>query len=74
MGKWLVAVEWDVLVCVGGLAVDVKVEGAVGIADDCDVKHGYATVLLDFFGPFDVRVDGVEIVVQGFDVIVVYGN
>ena len=37
----------DELVGVGGLAVDVKVECAVRIADDSDVKHGNPASLLD---------------------------
>ena len=63
VGEWLMAVEVYVLVRVRWLPVDVKVEGSVGIPDDCDVKHGDSSVFLYFFRPLYVRLDGVEIVV-----------
>ena len=59
----MVTVEWNILISVGGLAVDVEVEGVVGVADDCDVKHGNPAVLFHFFGPFYVGMDGIEVVV-----------
>ena len=68
------AVEVNILVCVCGLAIDVKIECAVGVVDDGDVQHGDATILLDLFGPLDVGMNGVEIVVQWLDVVVVYGD
>ena len=68
------AVEVNILVCVCWLAIDVKVECTVGVADDRDVQHGNATILLDLFGPLDVGMNGVEIVVQWLYVVVVYGN
>ena len=74
MGEWLVAVEWNVLVGVRGFAVDVKVEGAVGVVDDGDIKHGYATIFFDFLSPLDVRVNGVEVIVEWLNVVVVNGD
>ena len=68
------AVEVNILVCVCGLAIDVKIECAVGVVDDGDVQHGDAAILLDLFGPLDVGMNGVEIVVQWLDVVVVYGD
>ena len=69
----LVAGEVNVLVGVCRLAVDVKIERAICVADDCDIEHGYAVVLLDFFSPLYVWVYGVEIVVKRKDVVVVDG-
>ena len=69
----LVAGEVNVLVGVCRLAVDVKIERAIRIADDCDIEHGYAVVPLDFFSPLYVWVYGVEIVVKRKDVVVVDG-
>ena len=51
------AVKGNVLVCVRGFAIDIKVEGSVCIAYDGDIKHGNASVLLDLFCPFDVGVE-----------------
>ena len=42
--------------------------------DDGYVKHSNPSVFFDFFCPVDVRVDGVEIVVEALDVVVVDGN
>ena len=64
----------NVLVCVRRFPVNVKVEGTVGFLDDGDIKHGNASVFLHFFRPPDVRVDGVEMVVQALDVVVVDGH
>ena len=64
----------DVLVCVRRFPVDVKVEGSVGIPDDCDVKHGDSSVFLHFFRPLNVRVDGVEVVMEALNVVVVDGH
>ena len=74
VGKWLVAVEWNILVCVGGFAIDIKAKRTVGIVDYRDIQHSNLAVLLNFDCPFDVRVDGVEVVVQRMDVVVVNGN
>ena len=43
VSKWLVAVEWDVLVGVSGFAIDVEVQGAIAVSDDGDVEHGDAS-------------------------------
>ena len=69
----LVAVKWNVLVGVRGFAIDVKVEGAVGVVDDGDIKHGYASIFFDFLCPLDVRVNGVKKVVEWLDVVIVNG-
>ena len=47
----LMAGECNVLVGVGGLSVDVEVEGTVGVTDDGDIEHCNPIVLLDLFGP-----------------------
>ena len=70
----MVAVEWDVLVGVSGFAIDVEIERSVRIANDGDIKHGYPAVCFDLFRPFDVRMDGVEVVVEGLYVVVVDGD
>ena len=49
VGKWLVAVECNVLVIMGGFVIDIKVEIAVRIANDIDIKHGNPVVFFDFF-------------------------
>ena len=72
--KWLVAVEWNILVCVSGFAIDIKAKGTVGIVDYCNIQHSNLAVLLNFDCPFNVRVDGVEVVVQWMDVGVVNGT
>ena len=46
----------NVLVGVGGLAVDIKGEGSVCIALDIDIQHVYASIDFLLFGPFDVWV------------------
>ena len=74
MGKWLVAVPRDVLISVSGFAIDVEVESAIRVADDSYIQHGNFATLLDFFSPLDVWVNGVEIVVEWFNVLVVNGN
>ena len=61
--EWLVAVKGYVLVGVRGFAIDIKAERAIKIVDDCDIQHGNLAILLDFNSPFDIRVDGVEVVV-----------
>ena len=66
------AVPGDVLVGVGGFAVDIEVEGAIRVADNGDVQHGDFTVLLNFLCPLDVRMNGVQVVVEWFNVLVVY--
>ena len=60
------AVEWYVLVGVGWLAVDIELKCAVWIVNDFHVEHSYMTILLDFLGPLDVWVNGVEVVVIGY--------
>ena len=64
----------DVLVCVGGFAVDVEVESAIRVVDDCNIQHGNFATLLDLFSPLDVWVNGVEIIVEWLNVLVVYCN
>ena len=64
MCEGLVAVEWYVLVCVCGLAVDIEVKGTVSIADDCHIEHGNSAVHLSFFGPLYVWMYGVQVVVE----------
>ena len=66
-------VEWYVLVCVGGFAIDIKVNGTIWITDDFYVQHGNAAILFHFFGPFYGRVDGVEVGVESVDVVVADG-
>ena len=68
------AVPRDVLVCVGGFAVDVEVEGAIRIVDDSHIQHGNFAFLLDFFCPLDVWVNGIEVVVEWLYVVVVDCN
>ena len=67
-------VKWDILVSMGGLAIDVKVESSVRIANDLYVKHGDTAVLFDFFCPFYAGVDGVEVCVEGVYVVVADGS
>ena len=62
--KWLVAIPRDVLVGVGGFAIDVKIESAIRVVDDMHIQHGNFATLLDFFGPLDVWVNGVEVVME----------
>ena len=57
MKEWLMAVEWNLLVCVCGLAIDIEIEITIGIVDDSHFEHGDAAVFFNFFGPFNVRVD-----------------
>ena len=73
VGKWLVAVECNVLVGMGWFAIDIKVESTVRIVNDIDIKHGNPAIFFDFFCPFYVWVNAVEIVVEGLDVVVVNG-
>ena len=40
-----------------GFAVDSKVECAIRIVDDGDVKHGDFSVVFNFFRPLDVMVN-----------------
>ena len=56
-------IEWYVLVCVCGLAIDVKTERSVLVADDGYIKHCYSFFFFDFFCPLDVWMNGIEIVV-----------
>ena len=42
--------------------------------NDGDVKHSYSAISFNFLGPFDIGVDGFEVVVQGLDVVVVDGK
>ena len=74
VGEWLVTIKGDVLVGVGRFAINVKIETTIVIVNDGDIKHGNLAIFLDFFRPFDVRVDGIEVVVQGLDVVVVDGD
>ena len=64
MCKWLVAIPGDVLVCVGGFAIDVEVESAIRVVDDGDIQHGNFATLLNLFRPLDVWVNGVEEIVE----------
>ena len=64
------AVEWDILISVGGFAVDVEAEGAIRIVYDQNIQHGDAAVLLNLDGPLDVWVNGVEVIVEWMDVVV----
>ena len=52
--EWSMGVEVYILVSMCRLAVDIKGEGAVGIALDIDVKHVYVAVSFLFLHPFDV--------------------
>ena len=63
----------NVLVCVCGLAVDIKAECAVRIVNDCDIQHGNPAVLLNFPCPFDVWVHGVDVIVEWLYVVIVDG-
>ena len=74
MGEWLAGVKRYVLVGVGGFAVCIEVERAVWIMDYGYIKHGNPSIFLNFFGPTDVWVYGVEVVVKWLNVVVVYGN
>ena len=67
-------VPGDVLVGVGGLAVDVEVECAIRVVDDGDIQHGNFASLLNFFRPLDVWVNGVKVVVKWLYVVVVDCN
>ena len=64
----------DVLVCVGGFAVDVESESAIRVVDDCHIQHGNFATLLDFFRPLDVWVNGVKVVVKWLNVVVLHCN
>ena len=66
------AVKWDVLVGVCGFAVDIKTKRGIRIVNDKDIQHGDPAILLSFDGPFDVGMDGVEVVVEWVDVIFVH--
>ena len=66
--------EVDVLVGVCGLAIDVEVERAVRIANDGDIKHSNSSILLNFFGPLYVGVNGIEVIVEWLNVVVVNGG
>ena len=68
------AIPRDVLICVSGFAVDVEIECAIRVVDDSDIQHGNFATLLDFFGPLDVWVNGVEVFVEWLNVVVVYCN
>ena len=57
------AAEWNVLVCMCGLSVDVEVKCAVSIVDDGNIKHSNLAVNFDFPCPFDVGMNGVNVVV-----------
>ena len=74
MGEWLVAVKVDVLVSVCGFAVNVKVEGAVRIPDDGDIKHSNFAAVLNFFRPLHIGVDRVEILMERLDMVFVDAN
>ena len=67
-------VKCNVLVGVCGLAIDVEVERAVRIANDGDIKHSNSSVLLNFFGPLYARVNGIEVIVEWLNVVVVNGG
>ena len=64
---------WDVLARVGGFSVHLEIEVAVLLADDGDVEHVEPPLLLNFHRPLDVRVDAVEVCVEGLYVGLVYG-
>ena len=70
----MVAVKRNVLVGVCGLAVDIEIESAIRVVDDGYIQHGNFATLLDFFGPLDVWVNGVEIIVEWLNVLVVDCN
>ena len=70
----MVAIPRDVLVGVCGFTIDVKIECAIRVVDDGDIQHGNFATLLNFFCPLDVWVNGVKVVVEWLDVLVVYGN
>ena len=73
VGEWLVTVKGDVLVGVGRFAINVKIETTIVIVNDGDIKHGNLAIFLDFFRPFDVGVNGIEVVVECLDVVIVNG-
>ena len=74
MCKWLVTVPRDVLICVSGFAIDVKVESPIRVVDDGNIQHGNFATLLNFFCPLHVWVNGVEVIVEWVNVVVVDCN
>ena len=67
--EWGVRFEVDVLVGVGGFAIDVSGEGAVGVALDVDVQHVDVAINLLLFRPFYVGVKGVNVGEKLIDLI-----
>ena len=63
----MVGLEIEVLVSVGGFPVYGCFEGAVLLKFDTCVEEGQTAVFLDLTGEFDVRVDGVDVVVETLD-------
>ena len=53
-----------------GYPVDIKIKSSIWIVDDKDIKHGNPSVGLNLFCPFDVRMYGVELVMQWLYVVV----
>ena len=49
--------EVDILVCMSGLAEDIKREMTVGMTLDVDVQHMDEAVNFLLFCPFDIRVN-----------------
>ena len=54
-------IEWYVLIGMGRFPIDVKGQGAGGIAQNSDVEHCYFAVGLHFFRPLDIWMDVVDV-------------
>ena len=66
-------IEWYILVGMGWFPVDIKGQGAGGIAQNGNVKHCNFAVCLYFFSPFDIWMDAVDVCEEWINVVVVDG-
>jgi hypothetical protein len=71
MLQWLVAVECNILVGVGGLPVDFEGECAIRSTDDGYIKHVDSAFTLYFKGPLQGRVDAVKPCMERSEVLCV---
>ena len=53
-------VEWNVLVRVSGLSVDIKGQGTIAVSGDGNIEHGNGVIPFLFLCPFDVGVNVVD--------------
>ena len=66
-------IEWYVLIGMGRFPIDVKGQGAGGIAQNSDVEHCYFAVGLHFFRPLDIWMDVVDVCEEWIYVVIVDG-